>query len=152
VDSNVGLTAICGLDNLVEGREGGCWGDWAERLFLHDPGIIGDVLEQGRRIKIAHIAQTLPASYDLGASGFRVGDKGIHDVETALGDHRAHLRAFVEAIADLKPASARAKTVNEVLVKRLVHIESGRSGADLSSIAGARRLAVASWCRSLAST
>src|SRR4029453_6107068 len=107
--------------------------DWAERLFVHDLGFVGDVREKRRLEKEAAFA-ALASGEDSGTLGPGVLHQGFYRSRAAAVGERTHPGVRFQAVADLHLGRALGEALHEGVVNAALHVEAGRGNADRSRV------------------
>src|ERR1700736_6369202 len=88
----------------------------AKDLFLNDLGVLLDVGDQARLVEVAAARDRRAADQDSGAVLAGAVYESLDALELLLGDHRAHVDAFFERVADLHRLHALRQRSEQIVI------------------------------------
>ncbi len=110
-------------------------GDRAERLLVHDAGVLGHVRQHGRLEEVALVADALAAGRHLRTLVLRVGHERLDGVDAARVGQRTHAAVGFHAVTHLGLVGDVDELADELVVDLVVHEEAGRRHAHLAGVA-----------------
>lgn len=125
-------------EHLVLVGEGGERRDRSEDLLVQDPGVVGDVDEDGRGVEVAGPAGCAALRGDPRAAGDGVVDERADLVDGPLVDHRSEGDAVLQAGSDAYGGHGGAELLGEL---------GGDVGVDVEPVGGDADLAAAAHLR-----